>query len=157
MRPPRRRRPFAAAVLGLLALSHGGHGEPPPADTRAEWRVGITALRAVRVAAHHSYLAGAIPRLLRERLAPIRRHRLSPDERLGRARLALSDAARAESERVAELQRRRDRQALARADTADLERQLAVARDRLRELRELPPEDAGDRRPQAAGHDRGGQ
>ena len=127
--------------MGLLALSHSGYGDAPPADTRADWRVGITALREVRVAAHNAYLASAIPRLLLERLAPIRRHRLSADERLGRARLVLADAARAESERVAELQRRRDRQALARTETADLDRQLTVARGRLRELRDLPPEE----------------
>jgi len=139
--PPRSGRPFAVALATLLALSHGGHGEPPPADTRADWRVGITALRPVRLSAQNAYLASAIPRLLLERLAPIRRHRLGADERLGRARLVLTDAARVASEQVAELQQRRDRQALERAAIDDLERQLTAADGRLRALRELPPEE----------------
>lgn len=141
MQPPRTGRPFAVAVAGLLALSQSGYGDSPPADPRADWRVAITALRAVHLSPQNAYLASAIPRLLLERLAPIRRHRLSAAERLGRARLVLTDAARVESERLAELRRRRDRQALAQAETADLEQQLAAARGRLRALRELPLEE----------------
>ena len=138
---PRPGRPFAIAVAGLLALSQSGYGDSPPADPRADWRVGITALRAVHLSAQNAYLASAIPRLLLERLAPVRRHRLSADERLGRARLVLTDATRVASERLAELQRRRDRAALARVETDELEQQLAAARDRLRALRELPLEE----------------
>ena len=133
--------PFVVAVAGLLALSHSGHTDSPLADPRADWRVGVTALRAVHLSAQNGYLASAIPRLLLERLAPIRRHRLSADERLGRARLVLADATRVVSEQLAEIQRRRDRAALARAETADLEQQIAAARARLRVLRELPPEE----------------
>ena len=141
MKLPPPGRPFAVAVAGLLALSQSGYGDSPPADTRAEWRVGITALREVHLSAQNAYLASAIPRLLLERLAPVRRHRLSADERLGRARLVLTDATRVARERLAELQRRRDRAALARTDTDELEQQLAEARDRLRALRELPLEE----------------
>ena len=138
MELPRPGRPFAVAVAGLLALSQSGYADAPPADPRADWRVAITALRAVRLSERNAYLASAIPRLLLERLAPIRRHRLSADQRLGRARLVLLDATRVASERLAELQRRRDRQALARAETDELEQQLAAARARLQALRELP-------------------
>ena len=141
MKLPPPGRPFAVAVAGLLALSQSGYGDSPPADTRADWRVGITALRAVHLSAQNAYLASAIPRLLLERLAPVRRHRLSADERLGRARLVLTDATRVARDRLAELQRRRDRAALARTDTDELEQQLAEARDRLRALRELPLEE----------------
>ena len=138
MELPRPGRPLAVAVAGLLALSQSGYADSPPEDTRADWRVAITALRTARLSERNAYLASAIPRLLLERLAPIRRHRLSADERLGRARLVLIDATRVASERLAELQRRRDRQALARAETDELEQQLAAARGRLRALRELP-------------------
>ena len=141
MERPRPGRSFAVAVAGLLALSQSGYGDSPPEDTRADWRVGITALRAVQLSAQNAYLASAIPRLLLERLAPIRRHRLSADERLGRARQVLTDATRVAGERLAELQRRRDRAVLARAETDDLEQQLAAARDRLQALRELLPEE----------------
>ena len=141
MELPRPGRSFAVAVAGLLALSQSGHGDSPPADPRADWRVGVTALRAVHLSAQNAYLASAIPRLLLERLAPIRRHRLSAAERLGRARLVLTAAIRGASERLAELQRRRDRAALARTETDELEQQLGEARDRLRALRELPPEE----------------
>ncbi len=141
MELPRPGRPFAVAMAGLLALSQSGYGDSPPADPRADWRVGITALRAVHLSAQNAYLASAIPRLLLERLAPVRRHRLSAAERLGRARLVLTDATRVASERLAELQRRRDRAALARTETDELEQQLAEAHDRLQALRELPLEE----------------
>ena len=100
---------------------------------------GFTALRAVRLAAENSYLASAIPRLLLERLAPIRRHRLTAEEQLGRARWVLADAVRTESERLVELQQQRDQQALKRAATGALDEQLATVRGRLRELRALSP------------------
>ena len=141
MELPRPGRPFAIAVAGLLALSQSGYGDSPPADTRGDWRVGITALRAVHLSQQNAYLASAIPRLLLERLAPVRRHRLSADERLGRARLVLTGATRVARERVAELQRRRDRAALARTETDELEQQLVEARARLQALRELPLEE----------------
>ena len=141
MELPRPGRNLVVAMAGLLALSQSGYGDSPPADTRGDWRVGITALRAVHLSAQNAYLVSAIPRLLLERLAPIRRHRLSADERLGRARLVLTDAIRVASERLADLQRRRDRAALARAGTDELEQQLAEARARLSALRELPLEE----------------
>ena len=136
-----RARPAAAAAAALLALARGAAAEAPPADPRADWRVGFTALRAVHLAADDRYLGRAIPRLLQERLTPIRRHRLAPDEQLGRARRVLAEAVGEQRRSVVELQRQRDRQALARADTASLDEQLAAARERLRELRELAPEE----------------
>ena len=132
------RRPLAVAAIGLLAFSHGGYADPPPADPRADWRVGFTALRAVHVAAENSSLGSVIPRLLLERLAPIRRHRLTAEEQLGRAQRVLAGAVRTASERLVELQQRRDRQVLARADASALDEQLAAVRGRLRELRDLP-------------------
>lgn len=142
-------RPAALAAAALLALARGAAAEAqpadpgadPPADPRADWRVGFTALRAVHLAAEDSYLGRAIPRLLQERLTPIRRHRLGPEEQLGRARRVLAEAVGEQRRSVVELQRQRDRQALARADTAALDEQLAAARERLRELRELAPEE----------------
>ena len=140
-----RARPAALAAAALLALARGAAAEAQPADLpadpRGDWRVGFTALRAVHLAAEDSYLGRAIPRLLQERLTPIRRHRLAPDEQLGRARRVLAEAVGAQRRSVVELQRQRDRQALARADTASLDEQLAAARERLRELRELAPEE----------------
>lgn len=140
----RRAAPVAAALpalLWLLAPVGGVAAEPPPADPRAEWRVGFTELRAVVPAADDGYLGGAIPRLLRERLAPIRRHWLTPEERLEHARRVLADAARAQRAQVAELQRQRDGEALAGADTAALDEQLGAAGARLEELRALAAEE----------------
>ena len=138
---PLRGRSLAGAALGLLALAHGGYAGAPPADPRAAWRVGFSALRAVHLTADDAYLGSAIPRLLRERLAPIRRHRLSADERRAHAQRVLAGAVRAASERLRELQRERDQQVLARADTAAVDEQLATVRGRLRELRDLPLEE----------------
>lgn len=136
-----RARPAAVAAAALLALARGAAAETPPADPRADWRVGFTVLRAVHLAADDSYLGDALPRLLRERLTPIRRHRLAPDEQLGRARRVLAGAVAEQRRSVVELQQQRDRQALTQADTAALDEQLAAARERLRELRELAPEE----------------
>ena len=131
-------RSLAAAALGLLAMTHTGHAGSPPVDPRAEWRVGFTALRTVHVAVENSYLSTSIPRLLMERLAPIRHHALSAEERRGHARRVLAGAVRTESELLVELQRRRDRQVLERSAADGAGEELAAARKRLLELRELP-------------------
>lgn len=141
------RRPAAGAAAALLTLltlltpARGAAAEPPPPDPRADWRVGFTALRAMHLAADDGYLGGAVPRLLRERLAPIRRHWLTPAERLEQANRVLAGALRAQRAQLTGLQRQRDRALLAEADTASLDEQLTTARARLRELRGLAAED----------------
>ena len=59
-------------IAGPVARRACRADDDVPADARAEWRVGFTELRAVGLAPENLYLSSAIPRLLRERLAPIR-------------------------------------------------------------------------------------
>lgn len=138
---PRRtaRRAAAVAALGLLALT--GRAASAPADPRADWRVGFTELRGVGLAPENVYLGSAIPRLLRERLTPIRRHTLSLAERRGQARQVLAAARRAGYADLAALLRRRDSQALSGGDGDDLAAQVAERRARLDQLQALSWED----------------
>ena len=132
-----------AAVFGLLilALPNLAASDNVPADPRGDWRVGFTELRAVGLAPENVYLSSALPRLLRERLAPIRRHTLSAAERRGQAREVLAAARRAAYADLAALLRRRDGQALAGGGDDGLAAQVEERRDRLDDLQVLSWED----------------
>ena len=138
-----RGRSYAAAAVGLLVLSHASlcADDDVPADARAEWRVGFTELRAVGLAPENLYLSSAIPRLLRERLAPIRSHTLTDAERRARGRQVLAAARRTAYTDLAALLRRRDSGALAGSDGEDLAEQVAERRARVDELQALSWED----------------
>ena len=128
------------AAVGLLALTQPGRADTVPADARGDWRVGFTELRGVGLAPENVYLSSAIPRLLRERLTPIRRHTLNAAERRGQARQVLAAARRTGYAELAALLRRRDSQALAGGGD-DLAAQVAERRARLDELQALSWED----------------
>ena len=149
-----------AAAIGLLALAHTGHAaDTVPEDPRREWRVGFTELRGAGLAPGNAYLSSAIPRLLRERLTPIRHHTLSAAERRGQARQVLAAARRSAYADLAALLLRRDGQALAGGGSGDLAAQEVERRARLAELQALSWEDVAiaERKPLlmvAGGEDR---
>ena len=137
------RRAAVAAAVGLLALAHTSYAaDAVPEDPRAQWRVGFTELRGVGLAPENVYLSSAIPRLLRERLTPIRQHTLSAAERRGQARRVLAAARRGAYADLAALLLRRDGQALAGGGAGDdLAAQEVERRARLDELQALSWED----------------
>lgn len=130
-------RALAAAVAGLFTVAHTGFAETVPEDPRSDWRVGFTALRGGRLAPENRYLRTAIPRLLRERLAPIREHALSVAEQRRQARRLLAAAQRRARAELAALLRRRDAQVLQGSTTDTLDEQLVEQRGRLAELQAL--------------------
>ena len=138
-------RAAAVAAVGLLVLvqASGAAADAAPADPREDWRVGFSELRGEGLAPENAYLRSAIPRLLRESLAPIPRHTLSPDERRAQARQVLAAARRTAYAELAALLRRRDGQALAGGDggDGDLAAQVAERRARVDELQELSWQD----------------
>ena len=144
---PRRSAPPAAAmaVAGLLVLAQTSlaAADNVPADPRGDWRVGFTELRGVGLAPENVYLSSALPRLLRERLAPIGHHTLSMAERRGLARQVLATARRTAYADLAAQLRRRDGQVLAGGDGdgGGLAAQVAERRARLDDLQGLSWED----------------
>jgi hypothetical protein len=132
-------RVAAAAAIGLLALTPAAlaAADATPTDPREQWRVGFTELRGVGLAPENVYLSSAIPRLLRERLAAIRRHTLSDGERRALARQVLADARRRAYADLAASLRRRDSQALAGTDGGNLTEQVAEQRARIDELQAM--------------------
>ena len=109
------RRAVAAVAVGVLVLTAASRSaaDTLPADPRADWRVGFSELRGVGLAAENIYLSSTIPRLLRERLAPISHHTLNAAERRAQARAVLAAARRAAYADLAAVLRRRDSAALA--------------------------------------------
>ena len=133
-------------LLMLTATSRSAADTPtadPPADPRADWRVGFSELRGVGLAAENVYLSSTIPRLLRERLTPIRQHTLNAAERRAQARTVLAAARRAAYAELAALLRRRDSAALAGGDSdgESLAAQVVEQRARLDELLALSWQD----------------
>ena len=137
------RRAAAAAAVGVLVLTAASRSsaDTPPADPRADWRVGFSELRGVGLAAENVYLSSTIPRLLRESLTPIRYHTLNAAERRAQARAVLAAARRAAYADLAALLRRRDSAELAGGDRESLAAQLVEQRARLDELQALSWQD----------------
>ena len=159
------RRAVAAVAIGVLVLTAAGRAaaDSPPADPRADWRVGFSELRGVGLAAENNYLSSTIPRLLRERLAPISHHTLSAAERRAQARTVLAAARRAAYADLAAALQRRDSAALAGDDGGDGESvaaQVVERRARLDALHGLSWQDVeiAERKPlviAAGAEDRG--
>jgi len=127
-------------VLVLTAASRSA-ADTLPADPRADWRVGFSELRGVGLAAENVYLSSTIPRLLRERLTPIRHHTLNAAERRAQARAVLAAARRAAYAELAALLRRRDSAALAGGEGESLAAQVVEQRARLDALQALSWQD----------------
>lgn len=137
------RRAVAALAVGVLVLTAASRSaaDTPPADPRADWRVGFSELRGVGLAAENVYLSSTIPRLLRERLTPIRHHTLNAAERRAQARVVLAAARRAAYAELAALLRRRDSASLAGGDGESVAAQVVEQRARLDALRALSWQD----------------
>lgn len=95
---------------GATAATAGPAGASftPPRDTRESWTIGFAALAGEGLSAENSYLAGAIPLLVRDRISRLPWHALSDDERALAGRALISRELSVLAASVAKLRAERD-------------------------------------------------
>lgn len=130
----------ASLLMACLAAAHASSQTPSPLDDRTEWRVGFSSFAGEGIAEADRHLLTSIPLLLIEQLAAVEVHRLTDAERSARAESVLRAARRAQSQRVAGLQRALGDAQLRAAPRSTVERELEEAVAQLQALRDLPPE-----------------
>ncbi len=141
---------MGATLAVLLAAVSGGAQQAAsaaavrelPADPRPAWRVAFAEWYGVGLAPENTYLGSSIPRLLIERLSPIRKHTLSRTERHDHARRIVNDALRAALRQLGELRERRSELLLQGADADALNARIAEVERRVERLRRLRSEPA---------------
>jgi hypothetical protein len=136
---------FAQSAPGQPAAVQGQQAAAlAPRDDRDRWNIGFSALEAAGLSPGNSYLAGAIPLLLRDSLARLPWHDLAEPERASRRQAIVAREAAALDRSIAAERSRRDDAffgdpAARAAALAAAEQGLAVLLERREALAMLDP------------------
>ena len=100
----------AAVLLCLLAAGAPAQSAQPsvPRDDREKWQLGVAALEGFGLSAENSYLANAVPLLIRDALARLPWHDLSEEERAARRKALIVQELATLAQSIGRLRRERD-------------------------------------------------